>query len=281
MLVEIAIADAYGAGFEFKENDFILSHHKMDKYRPAACDNLAAGCYTDDTQMSLAIAELLNEHDGDWTPSLVAEYFLKAFHRDKREGYAKGFYGFLCATHSSKEFLEKIISTSNKNGAAMRSVPLGLIKNVDELLAKAEIQASVTHNSPSGIFSAKAVALAAHYSYYRIGKMSEIANYVSLKLNHPINTNKTSRVECDALETIYGVFTVLAGSLSLLDVLDKSILLGGDTDSVAAIACGIASLSDEFDHTLPSHFYSDLENNEYGLDYLKKIDSSILAKYSK
>ena len=60
MLVEIAIGDAYGAAFEYAEptagrpND-LSGYSKHPRHK------IASGCYTDDTQMSLAVAEALVE----------------------------------------------------------------------------------------------------------------------------------------------------------------------------------------------------------------------------
>jgi len=142
MLLVIAIADAYGAGFEFTENEYIKENHCLTKYHQAWLDKTPAGCYTDDTQMSIAIAELMVNEPGPWNEHLVAEYFLKAFKRDPRESYSNDFYDFLVNTETATEFIENMFSDSVRNGSAMRSVPLGLIKDKTEMLEKARIQAA-------------------------------------------------------------------------------------------------------------------------------------------
>ena len=43
--------------------------------------------YSDDTQMSLAIAELVIE-EKDWTSQLIADKFVAVFKRDERFGYS-------------------------------------------------------------------------------------------------------------------------------------------------------------------------------------------------
>lgn len=48
---------------------------------------------TDDTQMSLAIAEAIVSRE-PWTPELLAAKFVKAFKRDRRVGYASKLYNF-------------------------------------------------------------------------------------------------------------------------------------------------------------------------------------------
>ncbi|MFT5716324.1 MAG: ADP-ribosyl-[dinitrogen reductase] hydrolase [Oleiphilaceae bacterium] len=134
MLLVIAMADAYAAAFEFAEKDYIEENNCLTKYhRPDA------GCYTDDTQMSIAISELMVNEIGQWNKQLVAEYFLKAFKRDPRKSYSTDFYNFLMNTETSKTFIENINADSVRNGSAMRSVPLGLIKEKSEMLEKAKI----------------------------------------------------------------------------------------------------------------------------------------------
>jgi ADP-ribosyl-[dinitrogen reductase] hydrolase len=275
MLLVIAMADAYGAGFEFTANEYIKENHCLTKYHQAWLDNTPAGCYTDDTQMSIAIAELMLNERGPWNEHLVAEYFLKAFKRDPRQSYSDGFYDFLVNTETSSEFIENIYSDSIRNGSAMRSVPLGLIKDKREMLEKARIQASVTHNTHEGIVASQAVALAVYYFVNQIGKKEGLFDYVCQQTNEIFIKDKITRTECNAIDTIDAVLTVLSQSNSLTEVLDKSVSLGGDTDSVAAIACGIASFSDEYDKDLPAFLERDLENGPYGKDYLIKLSEKL------
>ena len=73
MLLELAIGDAYGTGFEFAESDFV--RHPRHRLR--------LGSYTNDTQMSIAIAETLIAQEA-WTPEVLAERFVRTFKRDPR-----------------------------------------------------------------------------------------------------------------------------------------------------------------------------------------------------
>ena len=93
--------------------------------------------------MTIAIVELMINEGDPWCKLLVAEYFLQAFKRDPRSSYSPDFYEFLLNTQSASEFIEKINAYSIRNGSAMRSVPLGLIKDKTEMLEKARIQATV------------------------------------------------------------------------------------------------------------------------------------------
>ena len=106
MLLEIGIGDAYGAGFEFAPIEKVRDYNNLTQY--CGYDiGITSGCYTDDTQMSLAIAELLIAQ-APWTQENLADKFVACFKRDKRLGYARRFYDFLCSVQNGKEFLENI-----------------------------------------------------------------------------------------------------------------------------------------------------------------------------
>jgi ADP-ribosylglycohydrolase len=87
MFKGIIIGDAYGAGFEFNES--MPTNMASD----GSGNSLRSGQYTDDTQMSIAVAETLL--GGDYSKLAFATKFTEVFHRDPRVGYAKGFYNFL------------------------------------------------------------------------------------------------------------------------------------------------------------------------------------------
>jgi ADP-ribosyl-[dinitrogen reductase] hydrolase len=283
MIYYVAVGDANGSGFEFAKQFIIDRDHNMQQYYPSRIDNLVAGQYTDDTQMTLANAELMLKEDV-WTPELIADSFLHVFKRDERDGYAGGFQGVLERVSTGQELIDVIHaydSNSTKNGAAMRSVPLGLIADKEELLLKAEMQSKITHDSPEGIFSSQAVALSVYYFKNKIGTKDNLQKYLEDEFGLAIDGNKTTRCACDALETIDAVITVLNQSSSMYEIIDKSILMGGDTDSVASIACGIASMSNEFDKSLPSYMYDYIENGTYGRDYIIKLDEMLMEKFSK
>ena len=107
MLLELAIADAYSAGFEYSDPKFVVAHNNLSGYVPRPRHSIKPGYYTDDTQMSIAIAEVLISQQ-PWTQEVLANSFITAFKRDPREGYASGFYQFLSKIETGIEFLAKI-----------------------------------------------------------------------------------------------------------------------------------------------------------------------------
>src|SRR5882672_5394308 len=120
MLLEGSIGDSFGAGFEFAPADFVQRHVMSNRHIPHPHHRLKPGVYTDDTQASLALAELLV--DGEpWTREVIAQKFVDVFKRDPREGYSKRFFALLQECGSGDEFLAKIQPGSNRSGAAMRA----------------------------------------------------------------------------------------------------------------------------------------------------------------
>jgi ADP-ribosyl-[dinitrogen reductase] hydrolase len=71
MLIELAVGDAYGAGFEYVSKT-ILKHNDLSGYiQHPRHKGIRPGYYTDDTQMSLAIAEAIVTDDPWTTESLL------------------------------------------------------------------------------------------------------------------------------------------------------------------------------------------------------------------
>ena len=88
MLVEMAVGDAYGAGFEYVSSSFLRQHHDLTRYVQHPRHAIGSGRYTDDTQMSIAIAEMLV--DGrPWTRPALADAFVRVFKRDPRVANVK------------------------------------------------------------------------------------------------------------------------------------------------------------------------------------------------
>src|SRR2546421_316587 len=59
MLIEIAIGDAYGAGFEYVAEYLVRERNNLAAYIQHPRHHLAPGCYTDDTQMTIAVVEAM------------------------------------------------------------------------------------------------------------------------------------------------------------------------------------------------------------------------------
>lgn len=285
MMLRIAQGDAYCAATEYikfpRDKRVYEEALKFKKYlRHPTHLTLRPGTYTDDTQMSIAVAEVLLNGNHVNTQD-YANAFVECFKRDEREGYARGFQKFLESVSSGEEFLEKIRPDSDKNGAAMRSVPIGILEDIDDVWDVAEVQAKVTHNTLGGMLSSIAVALMAHYAMYVEDPLEEKYIMPWLKSIIPEFTDQykgnPGRVKGlgVGLKTANAVLYLITSQKNLLGILKETIINGGDTDSVAAIAMGIASARMD-GKELPSFLEDNLENGKYGRDYLKKLGQQLM-----
>lgn len=275
MLFEIAIGDAYGAGFEFSSSEKIAEKNKGNRYETHDLGQIPAGHYTDDTQMSVAIAEVLLSGQS-LNPLSFASAFVNAFKRDPKAGYAKGFDQLLRECANGCELLERIRPASTRNGAAMRAVPIGLLPTMEDVLAIAEVSAAVTHNTSEGIASAQIVALMAHGFIHRKVAVSDIVDFaLGVVSTLPVSRVWQDNVRCDAIETISAVVTLLPRYRSLQSLLLASVDLGGDTDSVASIALGLASLSGEYINDIHPALVDGLESGTFGKTFLVDLDAKI------
>jgi ADP-ribosyl-[dinitrogen reductase] hydrolase len=276
MLLEGAIGDAYGAGFEFASRDVIEAKNDLSEYIPHPTFKSVFKKYTDDTQMALAIAELIVDNTA-WTPINVAKKFVEVFKRDSREGYSRRFYKILNEVKSGAELIETINPESIRNGAAMRVFPLGVLTDIDEIKEKAAIQASITHNTKEGITSAQAVALMSFYTANKIGVLKDLPEFLYEHQKIRWSDTWTGEVQIDGMQTVEAVLTLLSKHKSKMStMLIDSVDLGGDVDTVASLTLAIASNSNEFENDLPQWLFDDVENDEYGIDYIKSLDRKLL-----
>ncbi len=171
LLVYIGIADAYAAATEYLKfpqdqasQDVAL---RFEGYVSHPTYGIGAGFYTDDTEMSVANAQVLIVQGVSCAPQHFADAYVNEFvYGGRRKGYSRHFQRFLESVQDGTEFLTKIRPDSNKNGAAMRAMPIGVLPDVLEVISVATMQARLTHNTPEGRFSSRAVAVMSHAALY-------------------------------------------------------------------------------------------------------------------
>ncbi|MET0238038.1 MAG: ADP-ribosylglycohydrolase family protein [Kibdelosporangium sp.] len=278
MLIELAVGDAYGAGFEYADRAFVARHNTLQGYvQHPTHSGIRPGMYTDDTQMTIAIAELLVSPD-DWTPSNLADGFVRAFHRDPREGYAGRFHQFLQQVQSGSEFLRLIRPDSDKSGAAMRAAPIGLQPTPADVLRLAEIQARVTHDTPDGVASAQAAALAVHYCHNSLGPVSEVGAWIDSQVPAGGWAKRwRGKVGSKGRMSVTAALTALATNTSMRELLHTCVAYTGDVDTVATVALAAAARSPEYNQDLPAVLLAGLENGPFGRDYLADLDTRLIS----
>jgi ADP-ribosylglycohydrolase len=309
MLLRICQADAYAAATEYirlpKEQYVQDQALQFAYYCKHPRYSFSAGSYTDDGQMSIAVSEVLLQGP-PYTKRRFADAFVRCFLRDPRDGYSRGFQNILNSIQSTDEFLAAVVPNSIKNGAAMRAVPVGLLPTIPEVLDVAAIQAAVTHETDEGIYSAQMVAIMSHFCYRTNYPLHMLPDY--LREHMPVQA-KSGRKMPDwflfldkedgmdyypaqywrgkvvaqnsigiACATVWAVLSLLVLKKDLMSILKQTIEWGGDTDSVAAIAWGLASA--RMTEELPEFLLAGLESGSlYGASFLLDLGSQLQNKF--
>ena len=130
------------------------------------------------------------------------------------------------------------------NGSAMRVSPCGYYaKTLEEALTLAKASAEVTHNHTEGIKGAQAVAAAIFLARTKAGK-DEIKEYIEREFYPLQKTLDEIRPYYEFNETCQGsvpeAITAFLESEDFEDAIRNAVSIGGDSDTIAAIAGSIA-----------------------------------------
>lgn len=194
--------------------------------------------YTDDSVMTLAVAKWLVEDEAHTIHYLI--YCMQELgHLYPYAGYGGHFMGWLFNDDPQPY-------NSWGNGAGMRVSPVGLYaKTIDEALALAALTASVTHNHPEGVKGAQAIATSVFLCKQGKSKQ-EIKEYVEKTFGYNLNrTIAEIRPEYEFDVSCQGsvpeaIIAFLEGN-SFEEVIRLAISLGGDSDTIGAMAGAIAA----------------------------------------
>lgn len=142
------------------------------------------------------------------------------------------------------------------NGSAMRVSPVGFMANSQEwALSEAKKTAEITHNHPEGIKGAQSVALAIYLARTGMDKAT-LRQTISERFGYDLSRT------IDEIKPTYKFDVTCQGSVpeSIIAFLDSTdyesairnaIWLGGDADTMACIAGGIA---EAFYQEIPTQF---------------------------
>lgn len=222
MLYGAIIGDIAGSVWEFVSM----------KSRPAELI-MPESFYTDDTVMTIAVADaLMNDKD---IAKTMREYAPK--YHFGRCGYGINFSRWLQDPQMGAY-------NSCGNGSAMRvSAVAWMFDSIADVLDYAKATAEVSHNHPEGIKGAQAVAGAIYLA--RTGHTkSEIREFVEHFGYDLSRTCDQIRPGYTFIETCQGsvpeAITAFLDSTSFEDCIGLAISIGGDADTIGAIAGSIA-----------------------------------------
>ncbi|HNR64553.1 MAG TPA: ADP-ribosylglycohydrolase family protein [Thermotogota bacterium] len=190
--------------------------------------------FTDDTVLTVAVADALMRGEPYPFKEKIRRWALAYPHR----GYGGRFQKWM---HSSDDQPYG----SFGNGSAMRVSPVGFaFGDETQTLAVAEQSATVTHNHPEGFKGAQAVALTQFLARRKASKetISErIQRDYGYDLSKPISEiRKHYRFNETCQGSVPQAIRAFLESEDYEDAIRLAIWLGGDSDTIACIAGGIA-----------------------------------------
>ena len=240
LIIGAIAGDIAGSIYEFLNIDYCLSPEEL----------IGENCaFTDDTVMTCAVADGLcnalsqigNEEINSKTyDSLISSEVIKSMVKFGRKyekiGYGPSFYQWIWADQHAPY-------NSWGNGSAMRVSYAGwMARTLQEAEHLAMLTATVTHSHPEGIKGAVAVADCIFILRHN-GSKKDITEYakkfysIDFTLDE-IRPSYTFDVSCQG-SVPQAIEAFLEGD-SFEDVISKAISIGGDSDTIAAIAGSIA-----------------------------------------
>lgn len=220
--------------------------------------------FTDDTVMTIAtIDSLINSVKFS---SSQRKWGLKY----PNAGYGPSFFGWI---HSD----DKLSYHSFGNGSAMRVSPCGyLASSEEEAIHLATLSAITSHNHPEGIRGAQAVALAVFYAKQGLSKAA-IKSQLQFKTGYDLSQRYCdfqpwAKFDVSCMGSVPQAIICFLESDDFESSIRLAVALGGDADTQACIAGGIAEA-----------FYSEIPNEieNKALSYLDEDLSRMLANLYK
>ncbi len=269
-----------------------------------------AARYTDDTQMTLGVAESLCDFP-DFDGPDMARRFVENF--EGQRGYGIGAYSVLLALKKGAEWNEparRIFGGRGSwgNGAAMRAAPVGLLfhkpEQAENLRRIADLQAQITHTHALGregaILQAASVAVATRRipladtkSFDAEGFLNETLattgncssddfaerfERVRVLLRDPQSPSVVAQQLGNGIEAVNSVpaalYSFLAHPLSLPDAISYGVRLGGDADTIGAM-CGAIAGAYHGARAIPAPWLTALENGAKGRDYAASLGARL------
>lgn len=296
-LLGLAVGDALGACFEGR-----TAEHIAQRYR--SVDHLIHAppegelWYTDDTQMTIGVAETLVTCKCIDQTELCGRF---ADNYVPQRGYGRGARRVLEAMIEGEDHQQVAASQfpggSFGNGAAMRVAPVGLMFRHDHpsLWDQARLSALPTHVHPLGVEGAQLLALAvATASNMTALNRDEFCGSLadacaSIEYSGPlrrvphVKSPKDLALFGSGIEATSSVVTAIASFSftpnSYERTIGNAILLGGDTDTIAAMAGAISGAFLGRD-AIPAHLLRNLENRHQGRSYIEDLAIRLLAVHT-
>ncbi|WP_068818855.1 ADP-ribosylglycohydrolase family protein [Phormidesmis priestleyi] len=197
--------------------------------------------FTDDTVLTIACADVLLNHDSGG--NLPSNHDYASSFRDYYRRYPNAGYGRSFANWAASDLAPAYNSWGN--GSAMRVSPIGFAFNdLEQVLTEAKRSAAVTHNHPLGIKGAQATASAIFLARTGHDKAA-IKSYVETTFDYDLtrtlaDIRPSYRFEVSCQGSVPQAIVAFLESTDFEDAIRNAISIGGDSDTIACMAGGIA-----------------------------------------
>jgi poly(ADP-ribose) glycohydrolase ARH3 len=307
------LGDAFGAGFEGMSPDR-ATFHRGSLDSPSVYHVVAkrfSRNYTDDTDMTLALAESLVE-TGGVDPEDIAERF--RLHCDLTRGYAIGTVKAVQALRAGLKWhqVARIVFENGSfgNGAAMRASPVGLFYHHDlNRLEEASMkQASITHIHPLGqwgaVMQACCVGLAVRQDPKapfkkeqmvtnlrevlwrgRIEYMKALNKIEEMVIQErKLPARQVVQVFGNGVEALFSVpsacYIAITYGPDFCDAVRAAISLGGDTDTIAGMVGAIVG-AQVGEKGFPEGWIEQLEDGPRGRSFARNMADKLYQTWWK
>jgi poly(ADP-ribose) glycohydrolase ARH3 len=296
-LLGLAVGDALGGRFEAQPADAIRARFPtVEELIAYPRDEI---WYTDDTQMAIGVGEALVEQ-GEVVEDALCRAFVSNYIPSR--GYGWGARAVLDAMEAGLDYREvaeqHFPGGSYGNGAAMRVAPVGLLFRDDHrrLWEQARLSALPTHRHPLGIEGAQLLALAVALCS-RMERFDRVGFFAALlaaceSAEYRAKLEAAERVQAPAdlaglgnrIEALHSAPTAIASFALTPESFEATvghvILLGGDTDTLAAMA-GALSGAYLGVGRLPENLIGLLESSPKGREYIRQLAGRLFAVYRR
>lgn len=211
-------------------------------------------CFTDDTVMTMAVAEWLMT-DPSHSESALIKCMQRLGRKYPNAGYGGMFRRWL-KTGNPEPY------NSFGNGSAMRVSPVGLYANsMEEALELARITASVSHNHPEGIKGAQAIAAAIYLKRTEMfDDRGKIKRFIEQEFGYNLDVDLREirkdyafDVTCQGSVPI-AIMAFLQEPYCAEKAIRLAVSMGGDSDTIGCMTASIAAA--ERPHTISSSSFS-------------------------
>ncbi|MBP1992119.1 ADP-ribosylglycohydrolase family protein [Paenibacillus eucommiae] len=257
-LFGVAIGDALGGTTEFMDrNEIMKKHGYLKEIIGGGVWQLEKGEVTDDTMMTICVAEGICENPHQ-PMHAIGEKFLAWYRTDPKD--IGNIIRRVLSTYRGN-WLEAAfgadldLGQSAGNGSLMRCLPVGLsYPNAAEMEKQARMQSKMTHydnrcNEACEIYSR---------IVFRLLHQESLTDSIEQEIRHSAYARLLKEgPNCEpsgfVVHSFSWVLHILLHANSFLDVVQQAANLGGDSDTIAAIAGGLAGVHCGYEQIPDSH----------------------------